>query len=468
MSRLAFFFACLAFAPYARAADLPRKPNIVFIITDDQGYGDLSCHGNPILKTPHIDKLHARSVRFTDFHVSPTCAPTRASLMTGRHEFKSGVTHTINERERLGLQAFTLAQLLKSVGYRTGIFGKWHLGDEDAYQPGKRGFDEVFIHGAGGIGQTYPGSCGDAPKNSYFNPAILHNNVFVKTQGYCTDVFFKQATAWLDAKRKEKEPFLCWIATNAPHAPLDVPKEYEAKYTGKVPEKVAKFYGMIANIDDNVGKLLAQLEAWGVLDDTLIVFMTDNGGTAGVQTYNAGMRGPKGTPYQGGTRVPFFVSWPKHLKPGDCSRLAAHLDVFPTFAELAGAKIPDTVKLDGRSLASLLQNPGAEWADRMLFTHVGRWEKGKSAAAQYAKCAVRNARFRLVRQSGEWELHDIQNDPGEKVNVLAQHPQAFAEMKGAYDRWWQEVTPLLVNEDAVGPKTNPFHDRYYRQFGNAK
>jgi len=174
------------------------KPNIILIITDDQGYGDLSCHGNPILKTPNIDRLYARSVRFTDFHVSPTCAPTRAALMTGRHEFKNGVTHTINERERLNLRSFTLAQLLRLVGYVTGIFGKWHLGDEAAYQPDQRGFDEVFIHGAGGIGQTYPGSCGDAPGNKYFDPTILHNRKFVKTKGYCTDVFFSQALDWID------------------------------------------------------------------------------------------------------------------------------------------------------------------------------------------------------------------------------------------------------------------------------
>ena len=176
----------------------PAHPNIVFILTDDQGYGDLSCHGNPILKTPNLDRVHDEGVRFTDFHVSPTCAPTRAALNTGRHEFRNGVTHTIYERERLTLKATTLAQVLKGAGYTTGIFGKWHLGDEADYQPNRRGFDEVFIHGAGGIGQTYPGSCGDAPGNTYFNPAILHNGKFEKTQGYCTDVFFAQALKWMD------------------------------------------------------------------------------------------------------------------------------------------------------------------------------------------------------------------------------------------------------------------------------
>lgn len=182
--------------PSAGAAASPARPNILLVMTDDQGYGDLGCTGNPILNTPNLDAFYKESVRFTDFHVSPTCAPTRSALMTGRHEFKNGVTHTILERERLTLQATTLAQVVKSAGYTTGIFGKWHLGDEAAYQPDKRGFDEVFVHGAGGIGQTFPGSCGDAPSNSYFNPFILHNGRFERTTGYCTDVFFAQATRW--------------------------------------------------------------------------------------------------------------------------------------------------------------------------------------------------------------------------------------------------------------------------------
>jgi arylsulfatase A-like enzyme len=469
--KFAFLVLSLFLLPPALTAGelAGKKPNIIFIITDDQGYGDLSCHGNPILKTPHIDKLHGRSARFTDFHVSPTCAPTRAALMTGRHEFRSGVTHTINERERLNLQAFTLAQLLKLAGYTTGIFGKWHLGDEPAYQPDQRGFDEVFIHGAGGIGQTYPGSCGDAPGNKYFNPAILHNRKFEKTTGYCTDIFFNQALSWIDARRKDKAPFLAWIATNAPHAPLDCPEEYEKKYTDQVKPNVAKFFGMISNIDDNVGKLMAKLQEWGMDNDTLIIFMTDNGGTAGVSVFNAGMRGQKVTPYQGGTRVPFFFSWPSRVKGGiDIPKLAAHIDVFPTFAELAGVKVPEKIQLDGRSLVPLLENPKAAWPDRYLFTHVGRWAKGQATQSQYAACAVRTARFRLVhapKAGNEWELFDISSDPGEQKNVLPQHPEAFKDMKAAYDRWWQDIQPGLVNENADGPQFNPFHELYWKQFG---
>jgi arylsulfatase A-like enzyme len=482
----------------ARGADLPQKPNVIFILTDDQGYGELACHGNPIIKTPNLDRLHSESIRFTDFQVSPTCSPTRASWMTGRHEFRSGVTHTINERERLSLKAVTIAQVLKSASYTTGIFGKWHLGDEAPYQPDQRGFDEVFIHGAGGIGQTYPGSCGDAPGNTYFNPAILHNRVFEKTQGFCTDVFFRQATQWIDRKRQEKRPFFAYIATNAPHAPYVCPEKYLKMYEGSGLGKDAMaYYGMITNIDENIGKLMAKLKEWNLEKDTLVIFMTDNGHPI-AKLYNAGMRGAKGGPYQGGTRVPLFLRWPGTLRGGiDIDKLAAHIDLFPTLAELAGAKIPEGpqsvgwgaapasrdhgnagasapaygpagatipegVKLDGRSLVPLLKDPSAPWPDRFLFVHLGRWPKGKAKDSKYAQCAVRNGRFRLVNNR---ELYDIKADPGEKTSVIAEHPDVVAQMRAAYDRWWEELLPALVNEDAVGPPVNPFKELYWKQFG---
>ncbi|MEX2174206.1 MAG: arylsulfatase [Pirellulaceae bacterium] len=463
---------CLWFAVLsASAVAAAERPNIVLVMPDDQGYGDLACHGNPILQTPHIDAFYKQAVRLTDFHVSPTCAPTRSAIMTGRHEFKNGVTHTIHERERMTLQAFTVAQLLKSAGYTTGIFGKWHLGDEAAYQPNRRGFDEVFIHGAGGIGQTYPGSCGDAPNNKYFDPAILHNGTFEKTKGYCTDVFFSQAIQWIDAQRQANRPFFAYITPNCPHSPLDCPPEYEAKYTGKVPPNVAKFYGMIANIDDNFGRLTDKLKAWGIENDTLVIFMTDNGSATGVQTFNAGMRAGKGTPYQGGTRVPALWRWPAAFAGGrDVPRLTAHLDIFPTFAEITGAKVPAEFagQVEGRSLLPLLKDEQAAWPDRTLVTHVGRWEKGKAAQAKYAACSIRSARFSLVnapRQGEKWELFDLAADPGEKTNVSDQHPEVVTKLKRELDEWWKEVTPLLVNEDAIGPKYNPYHELYWAQFG---
>jgi arylsulfatase A-like enzyme len=439
------------------------RPNIILIMTDDQGYGELACHGNPILKTPHLDQLYRESIRFTDFHVSPTCSPTRASLMTGRHEFRSGVTHTINERERLSLKATTIAQVLKAAGYATGIFGKWHLGDEDAYQPNRRGFDEVFIHGGGGIGQTYPGSCGDAPGNTYFNPAILHNGTFVKTEGFCTDVFFAQAMKWVEDRSRRDALFFAYIVPNAPHGPYVCPDSYRKPYLeAGLSDPDAAYYGMITSIDDNVGRLMANLGRGGLDRRTLVIFMTDNG-HARSRLYNAGMRGSKGGPYQGGTRVPAFFRWQGVLRAGaDVDKLAAHIDLFSTLAELAGAQIPAGIKLDGRSLVPLLQDPHADWPDRYIFVHQGRWPRGQAAQSKYQNCAVRNSRFRLVNNK---ELYDIKNDPGETTNVIAQYPEVVEEMRAAYDRWWEEILPALENEDAVGPKVNPFKERYWKQFG---
>jgi len=476
--------AALALARAGDAAEarnplVGKRPNIVLIMTDDQGYGDLACLGNPIIKTPNLDRLHAESVRFTDFHVSPTCAPTRCALMTGRHEFKSGVTHTILERERMSLKATTIAQVLKAAGYTTGIFGKWHLGDEPERWPDKRGFDEMFIHGAGGIGQTYPGSCGDAPGNKYFDPAILHNGKFVKTKGYCTDVFFAQAIKWMNATKGSK-PFFAYITPNAPHAPLVCPEKYEAMYRDKFPKpgqkggkgrargrrNVAKFYGMIANVDDNVGKLLAKLNDWGIERHTLVIFMTDNGGTSGLRVFNAGMRSGKGTPYNGGTRVPCFWRWPGTLKPGEVDKLTAHIDIFPTLCDLAGTKPPEGVKLDGFSLVPLLADPQAAWPDRYLFTHVGRWPRGKAAQSKYARCSVRHGRYIMVAMGGrKWQLYDLEADPGEKNDIAAQHPDIVRKLEAAYDKLWDEILPCLENENAVGPKVNPFKELYWKQFG---
>jgi len=468
--------AALAMPKWLGAADsgmAGKRPNIIIVLTDDQGYGDIAAHGNPKIQTPNLDRMHAESVRFTDFHVSPTCSPTRCSLMTGRHEMKSGVTHTILERERMSLKATTVAQVLGSAGYTTGIFGKWHLGDEADHWPDKRGFDEMFIHGCGGIGQTYGGSCGDAPGNSYFSPMILHNGTFEKTDGYCTDVFFGQAVKWIDEKRKASAPFFAYITPNAPHGPLVCPEDYIKKYEGQgLGKNEMAFFGMITNIDDNVGRLLAKLTEWGIEKNTLVIFMNDNGGTAGVGVFNAGMRGSKNSPYNGGTRAASFWRWPGTLKAGaDVDKLACHRDIFPTLAELAGAKVPDDVaaKLDGRSLVPLLKDPGAPWPDRYVFTHIGRWAKGRAAQSKYAGCSVRSPRYNMVSAGkagdGKWELYDLKEDPGEKKDVAAQHPEVVKEMEAAYDKWWDEVLPCLENEDAVGPAVNPFKELYRKQFG---
>jgi arylsulfatase len=462
------FLGGLAAASMAARSEAAERPNIVFVLTDDQGYGDLACHGNPVVKTPNLDHLHSQSVRLTDYHVSPTCAPTRCSLLTGRHEFKSGVTHTILERERMSLKATTIAQALKSAGYATGIFGKWHLGDAAAYQPNRRGFDEVFIHGCGGIGQDYPGTCSDAPGNTYINPTILHNGAFERTQGYCTDVFFSQALRWIESRRNAGGPFFAYITPNAPHAPLICPEEYQRIYRGQnLGEDVEKYFGMVTNIDDNVGRLMSRLNQWGLDRNTLLIFMTDNGGTGGVRVFNAGMRGAKGTPYQGGTRAPAFFRWTGSLQPGDVAALAAHIDIFPTFAALAGAQVPAGVQLDGRSLVPVLNDKSAPWPDRFLFTHVGRWEPGRAAQSKYLRCSVRSARYSLVNSGPEekWELYDVMQDPGEKKNVVAALPEQAQKMDAAYDRWWEEIQPGLQNETAVPPAVAPYKEIYWKQFG---
>ncbi len=461
----------LALTPLARPEIAGKRPNVIFILTDDQGYGDVSAHGNPILKTPNMDRLHAEGVRFTDFHVSPTCAPTRSALLTGRHEFRNGITHTILERERLTIDAVTLPQVLKGAGYTTGIFGKWHLGDEPDRWPDKRGFDEMFIHGAGGIGQTYAGSCGDAPGNSYFNPAILHNGAFVKTKGYCTDVFFEQATKWIEGV-KGRKPFYCHLATNAPHGPLHVRPEDEALYAGKVPKDTAKFFGMVANIDDNIGRLLAKLVEWGIEKDTLVIFMNDNGGTGGLNVFNAGMRGSKGSPWIGGTRACSFWRWPGTLTPGDRPQLTAHIDFFRTLADLAGAKLTAKAEAqaEGRSLVPLLERADAPWPERTLFTHVGRWAKGADpATGKYAHCSVRTPGWHLVSTPGNagaaWRLFDMKADYGEKTDVAREHADVVAKLGGEFEKWWDSVQPQLVNEKATGPAVNPFKELYWKQFG---
>lgn len=449
------------------------RPNIILILTDDQGYGDVSVHGNPVLKTPNLDRLHTESIRFTDFHVSPTCAPTRSALLTGRHEFKNGVTHTILERERLTLQATTLAQVLKSAGYATGIFGKWHLGDEPAYQPDQRGFDEVFIHGGGGIGQTYPGSCGDAPGNTYFDPVMLHNGRFETTSGFCTDVFFTRVTNWIDLARK-KGPFFAYVACNAPHSPYTARPQDAALYEGLVDGKdLAHFYGMIHNIDQSLGNLLSHISALGIATNTLVVFMSDNGGTAGVRLFNAGMRGSKGTAFLGGTRAISFWHWPERLQPADCPALTAHIDVFPTMAELAEARLDHKVRqqVEGRSLLPLLANPlSATWTDRVLFTHLGRWPKyADPDQSKFAMCSIRRGRWHLVSARGgatpKWQLFDVQADVAELRNVAASNLGIVADLAVAYDHWWLDIKASLINEQVAGPEINPFQSLYYRQFG---
>lgn len=463
--------ASLLLAPLAVLHAAPPPPNIILVMPDDVGYGDYASLGAPIMRTPAVDGFKKQSLLFTQFHVSPTCSPTRAAMLSGRHEFKNGVTHTIFERERMALKTITLPQVLKTAGYTTGIFGKWHLGDEKAYRPESRGFDEVFIHGGGGIGQTYSGSCGDVPGNSNINPTLWHNGKFEKTVGYCTDIFFDQALKWIDGNVTAKKPFFAYISLNAAHTPYVLPEEYYQQYLGKpgVSKDVAKFYGMIENVDTNFGKLLAQIDEWGIADNTLVIYLaSDNGGSAAAcKIFNAGMRGSKAMPYQGGTRTPCFLRWPAGGIPADaqCSALTAHIDLFPTLISIAGASLSDALskQVEGRSLLPLLKNPKAQWPERTLVHHVGRWGKGESPeTAKYRGCAIQNPRFTLVNNR---ELYDLKADPGESKNVIAEHPEVVAALRATYEQWWTDVQPCLVNEQAMGPTINPFKAMYWKVFG---
>lgn len=466
----------------AEAASLKgTRPNIILVMTDDQGMGDLACLGNPLLHTPNLDRFYEKATRFTDFQVSPTCAPTRSSIMSGRHEFRNGVTHTIKERELMALSTTTFPQLLQKAGYQTGIFGKWHLGDEDAYQPYNRGFNEVFIHGAGGIGQSFEGSCGDFPpnqQNKYFDNVLLHNDTIVQTKGFCTDVFFRAALGWIKKQYEEKHPFFAYITPNAPHGPMIAPDKYKQRWLDDGwDDKTAGRYGMIENIDDNFGLLMKKLDEWKAWDNTLVIFMTDNG-----QSYRSGKKDGKrtplfagnfktgkGSPYEGGTHVPAFWHWKNVLKEGvDIPALTAHIDLYKTFCDLAGVDIPDTVQqIDGRTLLPLLENPEADWPDRELFIHKGRWPKGADPDSfEYASCAVRTQRWRMVapkKSKSDIELYDISKDPYEKKDIAHKYPEVVKELTKVYEQWWKATGPLLVNEDRPYAEANPQAVRYEKQ-----
>lgn len=412
-----------------------EKPNIVFVITDDQGYGDLACHGNPIIKTPHIDKLYGESSSLSDYHVAPTCSPTRAALLTGHWTNRTGAWHTIMGRSMLREDEVTIGQLLKDNGYRTGMFGKWHLGDNFPYRPEDRGFTEVYRHGGGGVGQTP-----DVWDNSYFDGGYFHNGKIVPAKGFCTDVFFEQANDFIRKCAGEKKPFFAYISTNAPHGPLHCPEKYLKLYSDQN-ARLASFFGMITNIDDNVGKTRALLKELGVADNTIFIFTTDNGTAGGARVFNAGMRGQKGSPYDGGHRVPFMLHWPaagmnkKHLD----NTLTHAVDIVPTLLDLTGSqKKPAGVKFDGHSLKGHFDpNTKVEAVERMLITDSQRVRD----PIKWKSSSVMSQRWRLINGM---ELYDIVADPGQTKNVAGSHPKQVAKMRAFYDAWWKELEPTFA------------------------
>lgn len=462
-----------------------EKPNIIFVMTDDQGYPVVGAHGHPWINTPHLDAMHEKSLRFDRFMMGSTCAPSRAGIMTGSHSIRNGVTHTIYERERLSLKATTIPEVLKPAGYTSGYFGKWHLGDEKDYQPENRGFDQVFIHGAGGIGQAYPGSCADVPKNKYFNPVFKENGSFVKTEGYCTDILFDATLGWIKEVKDKEQPFFAYLSTNAPHGPFIAPPAYQKKFEKLGFEtKPAGFYGMIEHIDERMGHLFAKLEEWKLMDNTVIIFTSDNGMTRigcglkgfdgrpqvkvgtdqdgkAMMSYNAGMKGLKGTVHEGGVRVPFFVQWNGVIKEGrTINTVASYLDILPTLADLAGAELPKKHLFEGRSLTPFIKEANPKWNDRFLFQHVTRWNRGKNPDDfKWKSYSVRNQRFRLV----EGILYDMENDPSQTKDVTTEHPELVAEMKKQYEAFWDEVRPLMINDGVPLAKEKPYHIDYKAQ-----
>ncbi len=405
-------------------------PNIVFVITDDQGYGDLSCHGNPVLKTPNIDHLASESIRLTDYHVAPTCSPTRASLLTGHWANRTGVWHTIAGRSLLKQSETTLAKILSSNGYATGIFGKWHLGDNAPFQPQDHGFQEVFIHGGGGVGQTP-----DFWNNAYLGGTYFHNGGPTKVNGWCTSVWFEQAKRFIQNQRLAKKPFFAYISTNAPHGPYHSNPDFREPYADQS-KVTGSFFGMIAEIDHEVGNLRKWLANNGWSENTIFIFTTDNGTAGGAKVFNAGMRGKKGSPYEGGHRVPFFIHWPKANGNGgkNVSTLSHAVDIVPTLLDLCG--VQTELPFDGRSLKPLLvdQDDSFDWNDRILITDSQRVlhpEKWRSS------CVMRHD-FRLVNQT---ELYQISKDPGQRKNVANQYPEEVARLQAFYDAWWDELAP---------------------------
>jgi arylsulfatase A-like enzyme len=421
--------AAEAFALFSSVSG--KRPNIVLLVSDDQGFGDLSLHGNPNLRTPNLDRIAQEGAEFTQFLVNPVCSPTRASLMTGRYYYRTGVVDTYLGRSMMHHDEVTIAETLRSSGYRTGIFGKWHLGDHYPLRPSEQGFEEVLVHAGGGIGQP-----SDPPDgNSYFNPKLMHNGRLEQRNGYCTDVFFDAALDFIKAHKDHS--FFAYIATNAPHVPLEVADTYVAPFRKQgLDETTAKTYGMLANLDENAGRLLAHLRKLKLEENTILIFMSDNGPTPA--RFNCGLRGLKGSVYEGGLRVPFFVRWPSVIKPGTkIDKLAAHIDVFPTLLQATGAIRPPTkpvaAQIDGMSLCPLLTSPQSALPNRTLYFQWHRGDRGEL----YNNCAARDQRYKLVNGK---ELYDLQEDPSESRDLSAAQPERVAAMRAGYEAWFQDVS----------------------------
>jgi arylsulfatase A-like enzyme len=424
-----------------------KKPNVIIVITDDQGYGDLGFTGNTAIKTPTIDKLRSQGILLNNFHVDPTCAPTRSALMTGRYSDRVGVWHTVQGRSMLRRREITMADIFSASGYSTGLFGKWHLGDCYPYRPEDRGFQHCVYHKAGGVGQA-PDYWG----NDYFDDTYVINGKLQRFEGYCTDVWFSEGMKFI--KSNKEKPFLAYISLNAPHKPLNCPEEYVKPYENDPRVSSPEFYGMITNIDDNLERLMKMLDEEGLADNTILVFMTDNGTASGVingRGYDGGMRGMKNSEYEGGHRVPFIIRWPDgKIKAGkSVERLTAHIDILPTFIELCDLNAPK-IDYDGSSIRELLYSESPNWSERSLIVESQRVVD----PIKWRKSSVMNDRWRLVNGK---ELFQLESDPKQTSDLSTEHPEILESLRSQYDLFWNDVSQEhdLTSYMVIGSERSP-------------
>ncbi|WP_299098263.1 arylsulfatase [uncultured Winogradskyella sp.] len=464
MALMGFAFSCTSQSSKTVTKKTTKQPNVIVIITDDQGYGDLGAHGNTLVKTPALDQLHDESVRLTDFHVGPTCAPSRSGLMTGRYANRVGVWHTIGGVSILRDDEVTMAEVFQENGYKTAMFGKWHLGDTYPSRPQDKGFEYTITHGGGGVGQTP-----DYWDNDYFDDTYFKNGLPTKYEGYCTDVWFDEAIDYIETHKDKL--FFTYISTNAPHLPYNVPEDYYNQYKDlDIPEFQKIFYGMITNVDDNVAKLQKKLEDLNIADNTIVIFMTDNGTASGYKKvkgqlygYNAGMKGTKNSEYEGGHRVPFFIKYPgKNIEGGrDVKALTAHLDILPTLATLCDLELPERQKeIDGSDISSLILGEEESIGRDYLITDSQRVQ----SPIKWRKSAVMADKMRLVNGK---ELYDVSKDPGQEHDLAAQFPEKVEQMRGYYNEWWSSVStefnqfPIIVlGSDQQNPIELTCHDTH--------
>ncbi len=432
-----------------------QPPNIILIITDDQGYGDFGFTGNPVVHTPTLDSLAEKSIHFTDFYVSPVCAPTRASLMTGRYSLRTGIRDTYNGGAIMATEEITIAEMLKGNGYRTGIFGKWHLGDSYPSRPMDQGFDESVIHLSGGMGQVGDFTTYFQGDRSYFDPVLWHNGIRESYEGYCSDIFTNEAIGFMN--ENSENPFFLYLSFNAPHTPLQVPEEYYERYKDTKPQEVfdannphgeemnekniedaKKVYAMVSNIDDNLNALFSALEESGKRDNTVVIFMTDNGPQQ--RRYVGGMRGRKGSVFRGGVRVPMLMSYPNRFEGSrEISKTSVHMDIFPTLANLTGSNIPQDRDIDGQSLVQLIED-GKSLEPRSLFFY---WER--KYPTLYQNIAIQKGDYRLVAHTGsdadldQFQLFNYRKDDAEQIKLNEENEVLVKGLKEEMDQKYQEL-----------------------------